>query len=127
MKRSFLLLFLLVCSGCRFSFDRTIGPGEIRGTVVFETTGKAKEPAAGARVVLENSPVSVKTDAQGRFILRGLRSGTYALSITASQGGGVSDSGLRLRNITLAAGPHGQPDGRDLGQVAIGAFGDLAG
>ena len=120
-------LFLL--ASCTFAFNRALGPGELRGTAVFAATGGALTPAAGARVVLENSSITVQADARGRFVIPNLPPATYNLTITASQAGnGVADSGLRLVGITLASDGAGVlGDGRDLGQIVLGAFGSITG
>ena len=126
--RRIALFGTLLLTGCLFSFDRTSAPGELRGTVVFAGAGTSTLPVAGAHVVLENSTVSVDADAHGVFLLTGLPAGTYALDISASHAGnGLDDSGLRLQGITLADDGNGLGDGRDLGQIVIGAFGGLAG
>jgi hypothetical protein len=122
------LLPLLLLTACRFSVTRSLNPGEIRGTLVFQTPSGIT-PAKGAQVVLQNSTVVVQADNNGRFILPNLDAGTYALSITASStGSGTADSGLLLQNIVMQPTSAGAlADGRDLGQIVIGAFGQITG
>jgi hypothetical protein len=127
MRRAAITTALLL-TGCHFTVSRSLAPGEIRGTVVFQGTGAATLPAGGAHVVLENSATSVDADDRGAFVLSGLPPGTYAITVTASQAGnGVADSGLRLRGITLASTTSGFGDSRDLGKITIGAFGGISG
>jgi hypothetical protein len=128
MRRALAIAAPLLLASCHFTVSRSLGPGEIRGTVVFQGTGSSTQPAGGAHVVLENSSTSVDADSRGAFVIGNLPPGTYALTITASQAGnGVADSGIRLQNITLASTTSGFGDGRDLGRIVIGAFGGIAG
>lgn len=117
------LVALFVLSACTFEIERTLAEGDLRGTAVFVDDSGAT-PAAGARVSLEGSPVTVKADAKGRFVLRRLPPATrYVLRISHdSDGDGVDDSGLR-RIAEVAPGDKG----RDLGQVVIGAMGAIEG
>lgn len=114
---------VLLTTGCHFTFDRKLEPGEIRGRLVFATSSGAKEAARGAVIALENSGITVSADARGNFVLRQLQQGNYALTIRDSE----TSRGLRLRNITLAPGANGLGDSRDLGELQLGAFGSISG
>jgi hypothetical protein len=93
-SRAILIFSLIIVAGCRFNVDRALGPGEIRGTVVFDLGGGKTAAAPGAHVVLENSTVQVTADGRGRFVISSLPPGMYALSISASQAGnGKIDKG----------------------------------
>ena len=72
------LLALPAFTACQFTFDRDLTPGEIRGTVVVAGVDGARTPASGARIRIEGSGANVRSDAQGRFVLRGLPVGRYA-------------------------------------------------
>jgi len=125
----FFFSLVLASAGCRFSFDRSLSPGEIRGTVVMAPSpGSSLSPVAGARVSLENSSLGVTTDARGSFVLTQLPAGTYSLDITAPQPqAGVVPQGLHIGNLTLAPVSSTLGSGRDLGQVELGAYGGIAG
>ena len=116
-------------SGCKFTFDRTLGTGEIRGVVVVAPSpGASPVPAVSTHVAIENSSIGVDVDSNGRFVIRGLPPGSYALDLTASlANNGKVDHGLRLTGVTLASTTQALGDGRDLGVVEIGAFGGLLG
>ena len=119
---------LIALSACHFDVDRTVSPGEIRGTLVFTSTSGTNVPVRGAHVALEDSNLSAEADSQGNFSFRNLPPGTYAITVTASQAGnGIADSGVRLQGITLAAIAGGAINGLDLGTIEVGAFGDIAG
>lgn len=109
------LVAVLLLTGCTFSFDRELQPGDLRGTVVFEDDQGAKVPAAGALVRVEGSGITVRADDKGRFVVRGLPAGNYSLRIERG-----NDAGLRLRNIGLEGA-------RDLGSVIVGGMGSLTG
>jgi len=113
-------VLVLGAGGCRFQFERALGTGELRGTLVDEAPDRTQTPAAGARVRVEGSPVAVSTDARGRFVLRGLPGGTFALRARHAAAG--EESGVVLRGVALAPG-----DGRDLGRITLGALGGIEG
>lgn len=121
------LLLALLLSSCSFSFDRDPGPGELRGTIVYQDDKAVSTPAPGAIISLEGSGVSVRSDAKGRFIIRGLPAGRYAVRITHDAGGASGPAGLRLRDVLLETGGAGKADGRDLGTLVIGGLGSIRG
>jgi fibronectin type 3 domain-containing protein/alpha-tubulin suppressor-like RCC1 family protein len=114
------VIALLSC-GC-FHFDRTLAPGEITGTAVFRTAAGTLAPAAGAKVVLENSSVSVTANSKGVFVLTGLPAGTFTLDVTDTPQGLDSEVGIRLSGLTLPV-----QDGLDVGQIVLDAFGAIQG
>jgi hypothetical protein len=125
------LLFVLVTgnSGCMFHFDRSLSPGEVRGTVVeAPSPGASLVPVAGARVVIENSSLHVTADSHGAFDLTKVPAGTYAIDITAPPGdAGTVAQGIHLSGITLAALSGGAGDGLDLGRIVLGTLGGIEG
>ena len=121
------LAVVLATTACTFTFDRNLNAGEIRGALVFESSGSTNLPAAGAKVVLENSGLVVQADARGTFVISNLPPGTYALTITATDTSTNTPEGLRLQNLTLTGSGAGLGNGRDLGQVVIGAYGSIGG
>jgi len=117
------LVACLLAAGCHFTLDRSLSPGEITGTAVYRSATGALVPAAGARVTLENTALSVTADSRGTFVLSALPAGTYALDLVASAGSGASSQvGLRLANQTVAP-----QDGLDLGQVVLDRLGAISG
>jgi hypothetical protein len=117
---------LLATTSCNFQYDRALNPGDIRGQVFIQgVAGTAPVPVAGARIALENSSVSVLTDARGSFVISSLPAGTYALDATARSAGTLL--GLRLENLVLQSLSTAKETGLDLGQITIGATGGLAG
>lgn len=112
---------LLAASACTFQFDRSLEPGELRGTVVFQDSGAALLTVPGARVSLEGARIQVRSDAQGRFVIRQLPEGRYTLRIEHdANGDGLVDAGLMLRDVQLG-------QGRDLGRITIGRLGSISG
>lgn len=112
---------LLATGACTFQFDRSLGPGELRGTVVFQDSGAALVSVTGARVSLEGARIQVRSDAQGRFVIRQLPEGRYTLRIEHdANGDGLVDAGLVLRDVQLG-------QGRDLGRITIGRLGSISG
>ena len=103
-----LLIALLSAAACRSSkeeeeneaaapllaaVDLEAGPPVIVGTVVEASSG---EPVAGARVVAPDGTAAV-TDAEGRFLLKGLALGT-AGDLVATAGG--RRGAVRLRPVS---------------------------
>lgn len=121
-----LLLCLLVCSACRFSFDRELSPGDLRGRVVFRDAGSGA-PVAGAVVTLEGTRFRVKTDAHGTFVMRGLPEGSFTLRVAYEGQNDEPDGALLLRDVALGARALGGTEGRDLGTLALGAVGTIEG
>lgn len=113
-------------AGCSFVFERELGPGELRGTVVLVNDAGVKSPATGVRVTVEGAHLGAATDAKGRFVVRGLAAGRYAVKLSRTVDGAVM-AGLRLRDVELEAGNDGKAGGRDLGTVTIGGLGSVAG
>lgn len=125
--RSLLPLWVALLSACQFTFDRTLEPGELRGTVVVRTDAEPV-PAAGARVLVEGSRLVATSDAKGRFVLRGLPEGTYSLRIAWD--GPDADApvaGLVVRDVVLGRDAVKGLEGRDLGRLVIAAFGAIEG
>lgn len=120
------LLLLVLGSACRFSFERELAPGDLRGRVVFRDSTRGA-PVAGAQVVLEGTRFLAKTDANGVFVLRGLPQGSFALRVTYEGTGDEPDGALLLRDVALGARSLGGTEGRDLGTLALGAVGLIEG
>lgn len=120
------LLLLVLGSACRFSFERELAPGDLRGRVVFRDSTSGA-PVAGAQVTLEGTRFLGRTDANGVFVLRGLPQGTFALRVTYQGTGDEPDGALLLRDIALGARSLGGIEGRDLGTLALGAVGTIEG
>jgi vitamin B12 transporter len=55
-------------------------PGELRGRVTDATTGRA---VGGAHIEIADRVESVRSDADGAFMVRGLEPGTYAVTVRA--------------------------------------------
>lgn len=120
MRRSSSWFIALVAlTACRFTLDRELAPGEIRGTLVAALADGTSEPMPGVKVRLEGSNLLVRTDARGRFVLRGLPDGHWR--VRASHGEGEDEKRLTL-NVPLEAAA-----GRDLGRVTIAGFGAVQG
>src|SRR6185295_701240 len=95
--------------GCHFGLERTLEPGELRGTVVGADAGK-NHAVEGARVTVEGTALSARTDAKGVFALRRMPAGTFALRIVQdADGDGTPEAGLRLTATLAAKG--GQAEG----------------
>src|SRR5689334_18626435 len=109
----------LLVSSCTLSLDREVGVGEIRGTVVLTKVDGTTEPAAEASVRLDGSPIVVKTDGDGRFVLRRLPPGNFRLRIRHAIGADES-------SITTAAVVKPN-DGTHLGKIPIFALGAIEG
>lgn len=109
----------LLASSCTLSLDREVGVGEVRGTVVVTKADGTTEPAAEATVRLDGSPIVVKTDAEGRFVLRRLPPGNFRLRIRHAIGADES-------SITTAATVKPN-DGTHLGKIPIFALGAIEG
>ncbi|MDF1559498.1 MAG: TonB-dependent receptor [Bacteroidales bacterium] len=60
----------------------TVNGQRLSGTVTGRVTDAEGHPLAGASVVIESLMTGVATDNDGRYALRGLREGTYALRIS---------------------------------------------
>lgn len=68
----------LACS-CKFALDRHLEPGEIRGTLGMPGADGTFTPLPDARVRVEGSNLTVRSDQHGRFVLRHLTEGKYRL------------------------------------------------
>ena len=55
-------------------------PGELRGRITDATTGRA---IAGARIEIADRVESVRSDADGAFVVRGLEPKTYGVAVRA--------------------------------------------
>lgn len=123
-------ILLAGASGCLFHFDRSLSPGEVRGTVVIAPSpGASLVPVSGARIVFEDSSINVTTDSAGTFDVTQVPAGTYAIDITTPPGdAGTFRAGLRLTGITLAPlSGGGLGDGVDLGRIVLETLGGIAG
>jgi hypothetical protein len=117
------LSLLLVVAGCRFKVDRDVGAGEIRGRVMVDSAGGNYAPAEGASVKLIGSTRQLRTDAQGKFQLRPLGAGEYALTLTHTPAGKtLPEAVLGLKNLKLE--PAG---GLELGNLRLAVAGSIAG
>lgn len=128
-------LSLLVClvaftaTACKFTFDRALPPGEVRGVLEAERSGDAaREGLAQARVRAVGTPFLARTGADGKFVLRGMPSGTHTLLMTHDLDGRTV-SQLRLGGIKLEplAGATDPRNGRDLGRVLLEPAGSVSG
>ena len=121
------LLFAATLGACKFSFDRQLSPGELRGHLVVEAVDGTRTPAADAKVQIIGSQLSAKVDAQGRFVFRSLTAGTYALKILRDvDGSGKLSTALFLQNVVIEQDGN-QAGARDLGDVVVTALGGLDG
>jgi alpha-tubulin suppressor-like RCC1 family protein len=112
-----LLVFCGLLGGCRFSFDRALGTGELRGQFVRLETNGQMLPAAGTKVTLMGTRLSVTTDANGRFSLHGLPLASYSLQAAYQvSADGKSGSGLVLPHVALDDNGGGS---LDLGVVVL--------
>lgn len=121
-----LLVFLLsTVFACTLEVERSLEPGELRGRAMLQTaTGRIA--AGGAGVTIAGTNVSVRADGEGRFRLRRLPAGRHALRLAHDvDGDGRPEQGLVLQ-VTLESSSAGV-DGRDLGEVSLGAVGTLSG
>ena len=123
------LLPALLLLSCRFALDRSLSAGEIRGTVVFDSSFTGRTfPAAGARILVENASLSVQADERGAFVLEQLPAATYSLDISASSNGGATpNAGVHLDGVALAINGSTTADGIDVGVIVLGAFGGIQG
>jgi len=117
---------------CRFTFERELGPGELRGQAWADRVsgGAVKRlPAGGSRARIVGSPYAVRADSSGRFVFRRIGVGQHILSIVYDpDADGVAQGRLGMR-VELpeakAAGVGG--DGRDLGTLLLGTAGAVQG
>ena len=117
-----LLLFALV--GCRFSVDRELEPGELRGRFVLQQANGTRVPAANTLVTLPGTRVNVRTDGNGRFTIRGLPTARYTLRAAHEvSADGRSGSGLVVPNLTLSE----DSGALDLGTVVLDRLAALEG
>jgi hypothetical protein len=68
---------IVILSICLFAFAGEYGM--IKGKIVDSHTGG---PAARAKVILEETELSVETDENGEYILPHVRAGTYSITVT---------------------------------------------
>jgi len=72
-----ILLVIILSAGHQLSGQRPAS-----ATITGRVTGADGQPLAGASVIIDTLMTGVATDNDGRYSLRGLRDGTYALRIT---------------------------------------------
>jgi len=72
MKPVLAIACALALTGCRWSLDRTLEAGDVRGALVFERVDGTRTAAAGASVSVLGAPGRVQADGRGRFVFRGL-------------------------------------------------------
>jgi hypothetical protein len=75
-QRVVLMLFLLLLGAGIAPAQESRKTGILTGTVVDKST---REPLIGANVVVVGSTVGASTDAEGKFTIRGIAVGTYAV------------------------------------------------
>lgn len=119
MLRHSVWAWVLLLASCRFTLDRQLEPGEIRGTLMAALADGRYEPLPGVKVRLDGSPLMVRTDARGRFVLRQVPDGQWLVRAHLTEGG--EEKQLRLR-VGLEPGA-----ARDVGQVTLTAFGAIDG
>jgi len=106
-----LALFLLVSSSLRAQTgDATY---TISGTVTWKGSGHTGEPVVGASVRIGPGNYSTTTDAQGRYVLTGVKPGPHTIHIKATRPNGsvtkavtvsenkVVDITVRYRNVAV--------------------------
>lgn len=118
-------VFLLLLSACSFTLDRELDAADVRGTVVFLDGAGQSVAAVGARVEVDASHAHTIADERGRFVLRGIPAGDWAI-IVRHTGTDGEERGLRLR-VPVSDSSRAPGEGQDLGRVVIGRLGTLAG
>ena len=123
---AWLVAAVLLLGGCRFSYDRDLPNGTLRGRAVFTNADGQKIPAAGAEVTLPGTSLKVKADATGQFFFRDLPAAkSLRLRLAyAPEGDGVVNAGLSLSKLELT-----EESGRalDLGTIVLGRLGRIEG
>lgn len=118
-----LRLFLVVAlfaGGCRFRYDNPaekLLPGEVRGKAVLQREGENTwDPAAGTRARLRGAPFALEVRPSGYFAFLDLPVGRHTFLFDYG-------SGDELRSVTrqveIALGSDGQPEGVNLGEVRM--------
>ena len=109
-------LVLLLLSGCFFQFDRgrDLEPGDVTGVarLVDDT------PGALVRVSVEGSARAVLADDDGRFLIRGLSAGTWALRLEHDEDGDGWVEQSALRGVLIRE-VDGERVAVDLGELAL--------
>lgn len=119
------VLVLALCASCTFDFERELEWADLRGTVVFIDDKQQTVLIKDAVASVEGAALSVRSDAKGRFVLRGLPAGTHALLVSHVGDDGV-ERGARIR-VSIDASLQGAGEGTDLGRISIGRLGSLSG
>lgn len=123
MWRIVLLSTVALVSACKFSLDRQLEPGEIRGTLRSSLADGSFEPVPNASVRVEGSNLAVRSDSNGRFVLRHLPDGRYRLRMRHERTSGDETLVSALTVDTELA--HGEA--ADLGPLFLNALGSLTG
>lgn len=119
-RRAALLALLAappLLGGCSFSYSNpaeVLGTGEVAGRVVADAGGTGTTaPVAGVRVEVRNSYNSATSRDTGRFFVFGLMPGRHTLLLSKAP-----DLALQ-RDVEMAWGADGQPEGVVLGDVTL--------
>ena len=108
---------LLLGSGCVYSFDNPaeqLQLGQATGVVVADRGGSGQATGyAGVAVTLKGSAFDVTTHESGRFTLLDLPVGSHTLLLRQGTTWALE------RQVDIAFGKDGQPEGVDLGEIAL--------
>lgn len=118
------LAFVLLLASCTFSFDRELGPGEIRARLVLDTDA-GQRPAEGAEGTVAGTRLVSRADANGLVVFRALPAGQWTVRFSQS----VEDVtyAVVVRDVTLASLRDGAIEGRDLGTLVLRRVGAIEG
>jgi hypothetical protein len=114
--RRLLLAAPLLLGGCTFSYDnpaQDLGTGEVAGRVVYDASGGTVAGEADVRVELRNSFNVVTTRDSGRYFLFGMMPGRHTLLFSKAPGLALQ------RDVEMAFGADGQPEGVILGDLRL--------
>lgn len=119
----------LVGGGCSLVVERSVSPGELRGVVEGERDVDGKRVGLeGARVQVVGTPFVVRTDPNGKFVVRRLPGGNHEVTIQRDgDGDGKNESQLRLRDIAMPKLASGARNAYDLGRMLLEPSGAVSG
>lgn len=121
---AFRLALLVLLASCTFSFDRELGPGEIRALLVVDTdTGQ--RAAEGAVASIAGTRLTVRADARGQVVFRALPAGQWTLRFALDADGATY--AVVVRDVALTSLRDGVIEGRDLGTLVLRRVGAVEG